>query len=156
MALFYTINEIAHVDQPLVTVFDHEFLRIAAFEAPDQVLTRALRAYDQTPLIHTQRPLESLQEMPVQFVGTDFQRRVWACVSEIPRGEVRTYTEIAAEIGKPQAARAVGNALNTNPVAYFVPCHRVVHKQQTPEGYRWGAKTKQQLLHSERILRAQR
>ncbi|MFA4843359.1 MAG: MGMT family protein [Candidatus Margulisiibacteriota bacterium] len=77
-----------------------------------------------------------------------FQKKVYRVVKKIPRGEVRTYGWVARQIGQPGAARAVGNALNKNPFAPIVPCHRVVAKNG-PGGFAWGAKAKVQLLRSE-------
>ncbi|GHF46785.1 AraC family transcriptional regulator of adaptative response/methylated-DNA-[protein]-cysteine methyltransferase [Deinococcus metalli] len=82
--------------------------------------------------------------------GTDFQRRVWAALREIPRGETRTYAQLAGMIGQPAAVRAVARACATNPVAVVVPCHRIVPKAGGHGGYRWGAERKARLLELER------
>jgi AraC family transcriptional regulator of adaptative response/methylated-DNA-[protein]-cysteine methyltransferase len=68
----------------------------------------------------------------------------------IPAGEARSYTAIAQEIGKPKAVRAVANACAANPVAIVIPCHRVVQKDGSLAGYRWGAERKAALLRNER------
>ncbi|HEX2252772.1 MAG TPA: bifunctional DNA-binding transcriptional regulator/O6-methylguanine-DNA methyltransferase Ada [Thermoanaerobaculia bacterium] len=81
--------------------------------------------------------------------GTDFQRRVWQALTEIPRGETRSYSEVAAGLGRPRAARAVARACATNPLAVVVPCHRVVPASGGPGGYRWGAERKGRLLAGE-------
>lgn len=83
--------------------------------------------------------------------GTDFQKKVWQELSKIPKGETITYAELAAKIGKPNAARAVGNAVGANPIAYLVPCHRVVRTDKTLGGYRWGVEVKKKILGKERI-----
>ena len=83
---------------------------------------------------------------------TSFQRAVLLECAKIPKGETRTYAEIARAIGKPRATRAVGNALGKNPLAPIIPCHRVVRSDGTPGGYsaRGGTAKKESLLLSER------
>jgi AraC family transcriptional regulator of adaptative response/methylated-DNA-[protein]-cysteine methyltransferase len=88
--------------------------------------------------------------IPLDMRGTVFQQRVWSALRQIPRGETRTYSEIAAAIGRPKAVRAVAGACSANPVALVVPCHRVIQKGGKLSGYRWGAKRKEALLASER------
>lgn len=89
-------------------------------------------------------------QLPVVAIGTAFQARVWAALREIPAGQTRTYTEVAAAVGAPGSARAVGRACATNPVALAVPCHRVVRADGNPAGYRWGLEVKRSLLALER------
>lgn len=83
--------------------------------------------------------------------GTVFQLRVWQALREIPRGETRSYSEVAREIGEPSATRAVARACATNRVALIVPCHRVVGADGSLTGYRWGVERKQRLLEAEKI-----
>lgn len=83
-------------------------------------------------------------------IGTAFQRDVWRAAQTIPPGEVRTYGELAMMIGRPNAARAVGNALNQNPFAIVVPCHRIV-ASNGPGGFAWGESHKRWLLSHENI-----
>lgn len=90
--------------------------------------------------------------IPLDIQGTAFQQRVWDALRRIPRGETRSYTQIAKQIGKPKAVRAVANACASNPVAVVVPCHRVVAKTGGPAGYRWGVKRKQALLRAEQAF----
>jgi AraC family transcriptional regulator, regulatory protein of adaptative response / methylated-DNA-[protein]-cysteine methyltransferase len=87
--------------------------------------------------------------LPLDVRATAFQRVVWRELQRIPRGETRSYQEIARRIGRPSAARAVARACATNPVALVVPCHRVVRADGRPGGYRWGAGRKQRLLDAE-------
>lgn len=68
----------------------------------------------------------NIESIPVKIQGTEFQEDVWNALREIPKGEVRTYSEIATRIGRPRAARAVGNAVGSNRITILVPCHRVV------------------------------
>ena len=88
--------------------------------------------------------------VPLDVAGTAFQWRVWRALQRIPRGETRTYGQLAAMIGRPAAARAVARACATNAVAVLVPCHRVVRADGEPGGYRWGIERKTLLLERER------
>ena len=92
--------------------------------------------------------------LPVDVQATAFQRLVWEYLRTIPYGETRTYQQIAAELGQPGAARAVGRACATNPVAVVVPCHRVVRRDGNLGGYCWGLRRKKALLAQERARKA--
>ncbi len=87
--------------------------------------------------------------LPLDIQATSFQRRVWAALRSIPYGDTRTYTDVAEMIGQPTAVRAVSRACATNPVAMVIPCHRVVGKNGTLNGYRWGLERKRALLEQE-------
>jgi AraC family transcriptional regulator of adaptative response/methylated-DNA-[protein]-cysteine methyltransferase len=91
-----------------------------------------------------------LDVIPLDIRGTAFQQLVWTALCKIPRGQTRSYSEIAKTIGKPKAVRAVASACASNPVALVVPCHRVVQKNGSLAGYRWGIKRKAMLLENER------
>lgn len=86
----------------------------------------------------------------LDLAGTDFQRRVWAVLRTIPYGQTRSYGQIAAEIGSPGAARAIGLANGRNPVAIIVPCHRVIGSSGELTGYGGGIARKTRLLELER------
>jgi AraC family transcriptional regulator of adaptative response/methylated-DNA-[protein]-cysteine methyltransferase len=83
--------------------------------------------------------------------GTVFQLRVWHALRQIPRGETRSYSEVAREMGEPNATRAVARACATNRVALIVPCHRVVGANGSLTGYRWGVERKRELLEAEAV-----
>jgi AraC family transcriptional regulator, regulatory protein of adaptative response / methylated-DNA-[protein]-cysteine methyltransferase len=87
--------------------------------------------------------------LAVAVKGTDFQLQVWRALLPIPSGEVTTYQALARAIDRPTAARAVGNAVGRNPVAYLIPCHRVVRGSGDWGGYRWGAARKALMLRWE-------
>lgn len=87
---------------------------------------------------------------PLDIAATAFQWRVWDALTRIPAGSTRSYGEIAAELGLPKAARAVGNACGNNRVALIVPCHRVVREDGSVGGWRWGVERKRELLARER------
>lgn len=88
--------------------------------------------------------------LPVDVEGTVFQLRVWEALRAIPMGETRTYSQVAVDIGSPQAVRAVASACAANEAALAVPCHRVVRSDGSMGGYRWGVHAKEQLLEAER------
>ena len=94
-----------------------------------------------------------LDEKIVASHGTPFQKRVWRALCNIPRGKVVTYKELAKKIGKPEAVRAVANAVGSNPFAPDVPCHRVVRSDGKLGGYsaKGGIATKKRLLKKEGV-----
>lgn len=85
-------------------------------------------------------------ELPLDFVGTDFQRQVWAALLTIPFGETRSYGDIARQIGNPSAVRAVGAANGRNPISIIAPCHRVIGASGSLTGFAGGLQAKQYLL----------
>ena len=91
-------------------------------------------------------------DLPLAPAGTDFQRRVWELLREIPFGETVTYGDLARRLGNPRAARAVGMACNRNPIAIVVPCHRVVGSTGSLTGYAGGLDAKAFLLKLEGAL----
>lgn len=113
-----------------------------------------------TPLM--QRGFDELDEyfrgnrraftVPLAPKGTPFQQSVWQALCSIPYGETRSYGQIAAQIGNPKGSRAVGMANNKNPLAIFIPCHRVVGANGKLVGYAGGLSVKEILLHTEQPL----
>jgi AraC family transcriptional regulator of adaptative response/methylated-DNA-[protein]-cysteine methyltransferase len=91
------------------------------------------------------------RSLPLDVQATAFQRRVWQHLMTIPRGETRTYSQVAEALGSRRSTRAVANACATNPVALAVPCHRVVRQDGGLGGYRWGLERKAALLEDESI-----
>ena len=87
----------------------------------------------------------------MKLIGTKFQLKVWAYLSKIPRGSLKTYSQVAKAIGKPRAVRAVANAIGKNPYAPIIPCHRVIRLDGSLGGYsgKGGVKTKKLLLKRE-------
>lgn len=88
--------------------------------------------------------------VPLAPEGTPFQRSVWDALKNIPYGETRSYSEIAAALGKPAACRAVGSANHVNPIPVIIPCHRVIGKNGGLTGYAGGLSIKEKLLALER------
>lgn len=87
--------------------------------------------------------------VPIRQVGTEFQLRVWRQLQQIPYGTTTSYSKIAEDIGKPQAVRAVANAIGANPISIIVPCHRVVGTNRSLTGYAGGITAKRTLLQIE-------
>jgi AraC family transcriptional regulator, regulatory protein of adaptative response / methylated-DNA-[protein]-cysteine methyltransferase len=86
------------------------------------------------------------QPLRITFIGTDFEIRVWETLLKIPVGRATTYGDIAASVGSPKAARAVGAAVGKNPMSFVVPCHRVIGKSGALTGYHWGLTRKKAIL----------
>jgi AraC family transcriptional regulator of adaptative response/methylated-DNA-[protein]-cysteine methyltransferase len=101
-----------------------------------------------TSVVQNQKPAE---RDALDLRGTVFQLRVWQALRQIPRGETRSYSQLARELGDPKATRAVARACATNRVALVVPCHRVVGADGSLTGYRWGVERKRQLLKAESV-----
>lgn len=91
-------------------------------------------------------------ELALNFVGTEFQRKVWAALLTIPFGETRSYSDIAIQIGNANAVRAVGAANGRNPISIVAPCHRVIGKGGDLTGFAGGVETKKILLDLERRI----
>ena len=89
-------------------------------------------------------------KLDVELIGTAFQQRVWQALMKIPRGQTRSYAELAGELGLPRGARAIARACAQNRLAVVVPCHRIVRGDGSLGGYRWGLPRKEALLKSER------
>jgi AraC family transcriptional regulator of adaptative response/methylated-DNA-[protein]-cysteine methyltransferase len=89
--------------------------------------------------------------IPLWLRGSAFQLKVWEALLEIPEGTHATYGQIARLVGHPGAARAVGTAIGGNPIAYIIPCHRVIRQAGELGGYRWGAMTKRAIIGYESV-----
>ena len=109
----------------------------------------AMRRYIE-PLLANLRGESTTMDLPLDVRATAFQKKVWESLQQIPRGETRSYSEVARQIGEPDAVRAVARACASNPVALAVPCHRVVRSDGDLAGYRWGVERKKKLLQQER------
>lgn len=91
-------------------------------------------------------------QIPVDVAGTPFQEAVWQALRRIPKGETRTYAELAAAVGRPGAVRAAGSANGANHVSVLIPCHRVIRTDGSLGGYAWGLEIKARLLQREGAL----
>jgi len=108
----------------------------------------ALQPYLQ-PLLASLRGENTTVDLPLDVRATAFQKKVWDALRRIPRGETRSYSQVAQAIGDDKAVRAVARACASNPVAIAVPCHRVVRSDGDLAGYRWGVERKKKLLEQE-------
>ena len=87
-----------------------------------------------------------IDQIKLHLKGTDFQLKVWEALLKIPMGDLSTYGSIAASIQKPNASRAVGTAIGNNPIAFLIPCHRVIQSTGTFGGYMWGPTRKAAII----------
>ncbi len=147
---------IAKTDRGLCSVLFADNEGEAAVQLREQFPQAVLRRDDAALAASVKLVLANMKEnasaaaLPFHVRATAFQERVWRALREIPRGETRTYQQIAEAIGAPGAVRAVGTACGANPVAVVVPCHRVVGSNGRLTGYRWGVERKRKLLDMER------
>jgi AraC family transcriptional regulator of adaptative response/methylated-DNA-[protein]-cysteine methyltransferase len=130
-------------DRQLVGGLREQFgaAEIAAEPEVEAMLGRVLLEFREHP---------AAADLPLDLRATAFQMRVWEALRRIPRGETRSYAELAKSLGQPTAVRAVARACATNPVAVVVPCHRVIGSNGKLTGYRWGVERKKRLLEIER------
>lgn len=133
---------------------DRELARVLATEYPAAVVMRDDEALAKatTAIVEHLNGHRPRIELPIDVQATAFQRQVWKAIGDIPRGETRTYREVASAVGHPRAVRAVGRACATNRVALLIPCHRVVPSSGGVGGYRWGVARKKALLARERSV----
>jgi AraC family transcriptional regulator, regulatory protein of adaptative response / methylated-DNA-[protein]-cysteine methyltransferase len=146
----------------LIAASDKGLCSVKLGDEPNQLASLLATEFNQADL--SEKPLTELKQkilafiagetslarVPLDIRGTVFQRRVWETLRRIPRGETRTYTDIARAIGAPLAVRAVGSACGANPVALAVPCHRAVRTDGGMGGYAWGIQRKRKLLALEK------
>jgi methylated-DNA-[protein]-cysteine S-methyltransferase len=156
------------IDAPIgafLIATDHEgVLRAVDFWNDEPALRAQLRRqYGGVPVERGQAPapilaafadyfagdIRALERVPTATVGTPFQEKVWAALRRIPAGQTRSYGQLAAEIGEPDAARAVGLANGQNPIAIVVPCHRVIGADGSLTGFGGGLPRKRWLLTHE-------
>lgn len=131
-----------HVDRRLKRMLNAEFQ-----EETSEVIEKAVRQLD--GFFAGQR---RTFDVPLLFVGTDFQKTVWNELLKIPFGKTISYGEMARRIGKPKAVRAVANANGANSISIFAPCHRVIGSDHSLTGYGGGLDAKQALLKLEGVL----
>jgi len=105
---------------------------------PNASFNRKLDLNQQNALFIFQNDWSKINQIKLHLKGTDFQLKVWETLLKIPMGQLSTYGSIAKKIEKPSASRAVGKAIGSNPVAFLIPCHRVIQSSGTLGGYRWG------------------
>lgn len=131
---------------------------------PNALIDELRTRFPKAKLVNNEAQLKPLIAKVVAFIeapllglntaldiqGTEFQKRVWQSLCEIPPGQTLNYTEIAQRIGSPKAVRAVANACAANLLAVAIPCHRVIRRDGKLSGYHWGIERKRTLLKRER------
>lgn len=113
---------------------------------PNAVFERKLDLLQQNALFIFQNDWSRLSHIKLHLKGTAFQLKVWESLLKIPMGRLSTYGNLAHSIGSPYASRAVGTAIGSNPVAFLIPCHRVIQSTGTFGGYMWGATRKTAII----------
>lgn len=128
--------------------YEDEPTAFAALQAhfPHAQFSRKLDMIQQNALFIFQNDWSKLHEIKLHLKGTDFQLKVWETLLKIPMGQLATYGTIAQKIGNPNASRAVGTAIGSNPVAFLIPCHRVIQSTGTFGGYMWGPTRKTAMI----------
>ncbi len=115
-----------------------KFPNASFFEKQDEFQNNALSIFN--------KDWTKLNTIKLHLKGTVFQLKVWESLLTIPMGKLSTYGNLAAKIGSPNASRAVGTAIGSNPVAFLIPCHRVIQSSGNLGGYRWGSERKQLIV----------
>ncbi|PZO32211.1 MAG: cysteine methyltransferase, partial [Flavobacteriaceae bacterium] len=105
---------------------------------PNAAIKQKLDLIQQNALYIFTHDWDKLHQVKLHLKGTDFQLKVWETLLKIPMGDLSTYGKIAERIQKPRASRAVGTAIGSNPVAFLIPCHRVIQSSGNFGGYMWG------------------
>jgi AraC family transcriptional regulator of adaptative response/methylated-DNA-[protein]-cysteine methyltransferase len=116
----------------------NKFPNASFFEKQDEFQQNALSIFT--------KDWSELGAIKLHLKGTDFQLKVWESLLTIPMGKLSTYGNLAREIGSPKASRAVGTAIGSNPVAFLIPCHRVIQSTGKIGGYMWGSDRKQMMI----------
>jgi methylated-DNA-[protein]-cysteine S-methyltransferase len=145
---------ISCVDSPVgrlwVTLGDDLAVRDAGFEPRGAVDGDTPAGVSAAMAAYFTGDLTAIDEVAVAPSGTAFDLLVWSALREIPGGATASYTELAARIGRPSAVRAVAAACGRNPIAVFIPCHRVIRSDGALGGYAYGLERKRLLLEHER------
>ncbi|WP_312900415.1 bifunctional helix-turn-helix domain-containing protein/methylated-DNA--[protein]-cysteine S-methyltransferase [Chryseobacterium taichungense] len=116
----------------------NKFPNASFFERTDEFQENALSIFN--------KDWTQLNTIKLHLKGTDFQLKVWESLLTIPMGKLSTYGNLAEKIGNPKASRAVGTAIGSNPVAFLIPCHRVIQSSGNIGGYMWGSERKQLII----------
>jgi AraC family transcriptional regulator of adaptative response/methylated-DNA-[protein]-cysteine methyltransferase len=125
-------------DQINLSVLENRFPKATFIEQTDDIQQNALRFFT--------KDWSRIKKIKLHLKGTEFQIKVWEALLKIPIGSLTTYGNIAETIRKPKAARAVGTAIGANPVAFLIPCHRVIQSSGALGGYMWGATRKAAMI----------
>lgn len=136
---------------------DNEAQALADLEKrfPNAAYHQNTDKFQQDALFIFQKDWKQLNQIKLHLAGTPFQMKVWESLLKIPMGGLSTYGDIAKSVELPKAARAVGTAIGSNPVAFLIPCHRVIQSSGNVGGYMWGATRKSAILGWEAAQREQ-
>lgn len=136
---------------------DNEVRALADLEKrlPNAAYHQITDKFQQDALFIFQEDWKQLNQIKLHLAGTPFQMKVWESLLKIPMGGLSTYGDIAKSVERPKAARAVGSAIGSNPVAFLIPCHRVIQGSGNIGGYMWGATRKSAIIGWEAAQREQ-
>ena len=113
---------------------------------PNATFQQATNTMQQNALLIFENDQSRLPEIKLHLKGTPFQLKVWEALLKIPMGTLSTYKAVAETIGHPSASRAVGTAIGSNPIAFLIPCHRVIQSSGIFGGYMWGSVRKTAII----------
>lgn len=113
---------------------------------PNATYNQALNEIQRQALLIFKQDWTDLNQIKLHLHGTPFQLKVWNALLKIPKGNLTTYGSIASEIEKPKASRAIGTAIGSNPIAFLIPCHRVIQSSGKLGGYMWGITRKSAII----------
>lgn len=166
------LPELKEIGLLLVGATDRGLCSVALGSSEDELESRLRREFPRAALRRVEPPwsrpladwIDALRDhlrgrapraaLPLDLRATALRLAVWSYLRSIPAGEVRTYAEVAAAVGRPRAVRAVASACGANPIALLIPCHRVLRTGGALGGYRWGLARKRRLLAAERAAAA--
>lgn len=128
--------------------YDNEQIGLQTIQGhfPQATFQRKLDILQQNALFIFQNDWSKLKQIKLHLKGTDFQLKVWETLLKIPMGQLTTYGTVAQQIDKPSASRAVGTAIGSNPVAFLIPCHRIIQSSGNLGGYMWGTTRKTAII----------
>jgi AraC family transcriptional regulator of adaptative response/methylated-DNA-[protein]-cysteine methyltransferase len=128
--------------------YDHEQTAFETLKShfPEAFFQRKLDILQENALFIFQNDWSKLKQIKLHLKGTDFQLKVWETLLKIPMGHLTTYGSVAHQIDKPNASRAVGTAIGSNPVAFLIPCHRIIQSTGNLGGYMWGTTRKTAII----------
>jgi AraC family transcriptional regulator, regulatory protein of adaptative response / methylated-DNA-[protein]-cysteine methyltransferase len=133
---------------------EHSAMEALVRKFPNATFIQKLDMLQQNALFIFQSDWSKLSQIKLHLKGTAFQLKVWEALLKIPMGGLSTYGSIAQKINHPNASRAVGTAIGSNPVAYLIPCHRVIQSSGEAGGYMWGSSRKTAILGWEAVKTA--
>ena len=164
--MFYRTNIESPIGEITLVARDGVLLLLEFTDAEGRIERALQKRFGDVQFVNTENPfglsskinayfsgdLTSIDNIQTDGGGTEFQQRVWAELRRIPAGETRSYAQIAAAVGSPNAVRAAGSANGANNVAVLIPCHRVIRSDGSMGGYAYGLDRKEKLLKLEQTV----